>query len=222
MRASRTAPTRHALLQTNERLETARKGLTLLERRQRRLAVLLRALVDRWRASADDLEAAYEAAERTRTRAFEREGRVALEAAAFAREDHAEVLLLSQRIQGLPVPLLLSRGISKRLDQRGYGLLGTSAAVDEAAAAHEALLEALLRHTELELAVRVVLAEVGQLTVRVNALRHRLIPDLEERKAYVEFHLAEREREERLVQRFVKRKRERERSRRRGGPFRPG
>lgn len=169
--------------------------------------MLMKSLLARWERGQAELEAAFDDAERRHALALEREGVIALEGAAMAREDHAEVLFLSRRLQGLPLPMVLSRGITKGLDERGYGLLGTSAAVDETAAAHEAVLELVVRQVELELTLHILVSEIRRLNVRVNALRHRIIPNLETREATIEFHLAEREREERLRQRFFKRRR---------------
>lgn len=221
MPARRVPPTRHALLRTNERLERTRRALTVLERRRDGLVVLMRSLLAQWRTQDERVEAAFADAESTRTLALEREGVVALKAAAEAREDHAELLLATQRLQGLPVPLILVRGVAKRLDERGYGILGTSAAIDETADAHETVLGLVVRQAELETALRIVLLTIRRTNVRVNALRYRVVPDLEATRAYIEFHLAEREREERLVQRFFKRKREARRRRAGRGPGHP-
>lgn len=214
----RTPPTRHSLLKTNEELKTATRGLTILERRRKRLVSLVMALLDRWKEQRGRLDAGFVAARQLRDRALELEGAIALRSAALAREDHAEVLFLTQELQGVPIPLVLARGITKRLDERGYGILGTTSAIDETAASHEEVLELVVRQAELTLALRVLLARIRQLTVRTNALRHRLVPELEGRKRSIEEHLAEREREERLIQRFIKRKRDASRhERHRGG-----
>lgn len=215
MRATRVTPTRHALNETTDRLEVARTGMAVLERRRDGLVLLTLSLLERWRDCESDLEAAFERATRTRDRALELEGLAPLVGAAEARATHPELLVVTHSLEGVPVPLFLSRGVHSRLDERGYGLVGTSAAVDETADAHEAVIEHVVRRAEVELVVRVLLAEIRWATIRVQALRHRVIPDLEETVRYVEAHLAEREREERLVQRFVKRKREAAREARR-------
>lgn len=208
MPSRRVTPTRHSLLETNEELTTAERGLDILERRRDRLVFVMLDLLERFRELEASLEEAYATAVTRRTDALELDGIVALKAAAEARPDHAEFLPLTQQLEGLPVPLFLSHGISKRLDERGYGLLGTSAAIDETAETHEAVLDLLIRTAELEITLRIFLLEIRRTNVRVHGLRSKVIPDLEARKAYIEFHLAEREREERNVQRFFKRRRE--------------
>jgi hypothetical protein len=39
----------------------------------------------------------------------------------MSRTAHAELLSLTQELQGLPVPFVLGRGVTKPLDERGYG-----------------------------------------------------------------------------------------------------
>lgn len=208
MPSRRTTPTRHVLLQTRKQLRAVEKGTDILDRRRHALVFLVQWLLERWRTQEDQLQEAFADAERARTEALEFDGIVALESAALARSDHPELLFLTQELEGIPVPLILSRGISKDLDDRGYGLLGTSAAIDETAATHERVLRLAVQQAELSASLSILLFEIRRLNVRINALEKKLIPDLQDRIDYIEFHLAEREREERLVQRFFKRKRE--------------
>lgn len=208
MPARRIPPTRHSLLRITEQLETATWGLKILERRRQSLVDLAMWLLGRWQRQNHRLDEAFGYAREVRNAALEYEGIVSLTSAGMARRNHVELLFFTQQLQGLPVPFLLSGRIGTRLDERGYGLLGTSAATDEVASSHEDVLSLVVQQAELGLTLRILFAEIRRLNVRVNALRHKLVPELEARKASIEFHLAEREREERLVQRFFKRKRE--------------
>lgn len=208
MSPRRPPPTRHALHRLEREIETARTAVEVLDQRRTRLVGLALGLIDRWKDQEADLEAAFAEAEAVRNQAVEREGLVALRSAARARSDRAELLFLTQEIQGVPVPLILSRGISKRLGDRGYGIVGTSAAMDETAAAHERVLELVVRQAELGTALRAFLGEIRRTSIRYHAIDRKLLPELEAQRAGIVLHLAEREREERLIQAFAKRKRE--------------
>jgi len=72
---------------------------------------------------------------------------------------------------GVVVPQIESRKEKKSLDERGYGLLGSSARIDEAADAYEELLEKVILAAEVETAMKKMLTEIETTKRRVNALK---------------------------------------------------
>ncbi len=86
--------------------------------------------------------------------------------------------------------------IKKTLEQRGYGLLGTSSVIDDAADAYEDLLEAIITSAELEGGVKHLLDEIERTRRRVNALEFKVIPELEEIRRLIEDQRDEMERQE--------------------------
>jgi len=111
---------------------------------------------------------------------------------------------------GVVVPEIESSRVRKNIDQRGYGLLGTSARIDEAADAYEQLLETIILAAEVETAMKKMLDEIETTSRRVNALEFKLLPELRENKEYIEQKLEEQEREEIFRMKKIKDKKEAE------------
>ncbi|HEX7514479.1 MAG TPA: V-type ATP synthase subunit D, partial [archaeon] len=123
------------------------------------------------------------------------EGVIEVYSAAFALKQKPEVALTSKSLMGVVVPEIEYTAINQSLDERGYGIIGTSSAIDEAAAAYEELLEKVIRAAEVETAVKRLLMEIERIKRRVNALEFRVIPDLKEAEVFIVFRLEEMERE---------------------------
>jgi V/A-type H+-transporting ATPase subunit D len=138
------------------------------------------------------------------------EGDVAVRGAAAALDEHPEITTQSKNIMGVVVPQIESSSVKKSLDQRGYGVLGTSARIDEAADAYEQLVETVILAAEVETAMKKMLEEIEQTKRRVNALEYKLLPELYENKEYIEQKLEEQEREEIFRLKKIKAKKEAE------------
>jgi len=85
--------------------------------------------------------------------------------------------------------------VAKEPQQRGYGLIGTSSRIDEAAAAFERLLEDIIVSAEIETTMKRLLEEIEKTKRRVNALEFKVIPELKEVEAFIRLRLEEMERE---------------------------
>ena len=207
-RHGRVAPTHHELVEVQRQLRIAQKGEHVLERRRDGLVFALLDLLDRWRAVRERADGEYRRAARLHALGAAREGDIALRALAEARATRPELLLDETKLFGLRVPIFLSRNVSTWFEERGYGVVGTSALDDELAAAYESLLESVVTLAELRAVLAVVLAEVRRLRIRVNYLTHRLIPELESERRYIKRYLEEREQEEHYRYLWLKRRRE--------------
>jgi V/A-type H+-transporting ATPase subunit D len=157
-----------------------------------------------------DLDENYRSAQRKIDMARAMEGDVAVRGAAAALKEHPEITTQSKNIMGVVVPQIESSRVRKSLDQRGYGLLGSSARIDEAADAYEELLESIILAAEVETAMKKMLTEIETTKRRVNALEFKLLPDLNENKEYIEQKLEEQEREEIFRLKKIKAKKEEE------------
>jgi V/A-type H+-transporting ATPase subunit D len=109
---------------------------------------------------------------------------------------------------GVVVPQIESSKVKKSIDERGYGLLGSSARIDEAADAYEELLEKVILAAEVETAMKKMLTEIETTKRRVNALEFTLLPTLYENQEYIEQKLEEQEREEIFRLKKIKAKKE--------------
>ena len=100
-------------------------------------------------------------------------------------------------------------GIANTLSERGYGLLGTSSVIDDAADSCAGMVDAIITMAEVRTQVLLLLREIGILTRRVNALEKMLLPDLKARERTIGSIRDEREREEFNRLFLIKRKKNR-------------
>jgi V/A-type H+-transporting ATPase subunit D len=203
-------PTRKNLMQIEERIELSERGHDTLEKKRDGLIMEFMEILDQAQDVRSDMEANYEDAQRAIDMARTMEGDVAVRGAASALKEHPEITTQSKNIMGVVVPQIESTKVRKDLQERGYGLLGTSARIDEAADAYEQLLESIILAAEVETAMKKMLDEIETTKRRVNALEFKLLPDLEENQEYIEQKLEEQEREEIFRMKKIKAKKEEE------------
>lgn len=124
------------------------------------------------------------------------EGATGVLLAALSVETSPAYTAGHRNVFGVRLPELEPVMVKKTLDQRGYGILGTSSVIDDAADAYEDLLEAIIASAELEGGVKRLLDDIERTRRRVNALEFRIIPDLEETRRFIEDRRDEMERQE--------------------------
>jgi V/A-type H+-transporting ATPase subunit D len=123
------------------------------------------------------------------------DGAIAVKSAAFALKVHPEIQLRSKNVMGLVVPEIEATSLRATSDNRGYGVIGTSTYIDEAAKAFEDLTETIIKAAEIETTMKRLLDEIEKTKRRVNALEYKVIPDLKESAAFIQLRLEEMERE---------------------------
>lgn len=203
-------PTRKNLMEIRDRIEFSKRGHSTLEDKRDALVLEFMDILEQAQDVRQQLESDYATAQETIDVARAIEGDLAVRGAASALKEHPEITLQSKNVMGVVVPQIESTRVEKRLDQRGYGILGTSARIDEAATAYESLLETVILAAEVETAMRKMLEEIETTKRRVNALEFKLLPELEESQEYIERKLEEQEREEIFRLKKIKDKKEAE------------
>ena len=203
-------PTRKNLMAIEDRIDLSERGHDTLEQKRDGLIMEFMDILDQAQDVRSDLAADYETAQRTLDMARAMEGDVAVRGAAAALKEHPEITTQSKNIMGVVVPQIESSKVKKSLDERGYGLLGSSARIDEAADAYEELLESIILAAEVETAMKKMLEEIETTKRRVNALEFTLLPRLYENQEYIEQKLEEQEREEIFRLKKIKAKKEEE------------
>jgi V/A-type H+-transporting ATPase subunit D len=203
-------PTRKELMEIEDRIDLSERGHDTLEQKRDGLIMEFMDILDQAQEVRGGLSADYEEAQRKLNMARAMEGDVAVRGAAAALKEHPEITTQSKNIMGVVVPEIESSRVKKSLDQRGYGLLGTSARIDEAAEAYEELLESIILAAEVETAMKKMLEEIETTKRRVNALEFKLLPELYENQEYIEQKLEEQEREEIFRLKKIKAKKEEE------------
>ena len=203
-------PTRKNLMAIEDRIELSERGHDTLEQKRDGLIMEFMDILDQAQDVRADLSDDYETAQRTIDMARAMEGDVAVRGAAAALKEHPEITTRSKNIMGVVVPQIESTKVKKSIDERGYGLLGSSARIDEAADAYEELLESIILAAEVETAMKKMLEEIETTKRRVNALEFTLLPQLYENQEYIEQKLEEQEREEIFRMKKIKDKKESE------------
>ncbi|MGM0398221.1 MAG: V-type ATP synthase subunit D [Halobacteriota archaeon] len=203
-------PTRKNLMEIEDRIQLSERGHDTLEQKRDGLIMEFMDILDQAQDVREEMEADYDRAQEAIDSARAIEGDVAVRGAAAALKEHPEITVESKNIMGVVVPQIESSKVKKTLDQRGYGVLGTSAHIDEAAEAYEDLLDSIVLAAEVETAMKKMLTEIETTKRRVNALEFKLLPDLYENQEYIQQKLEEQEREEIFRMKKVKAKKERE------------
>ncbi|MDZ5811185.1 V-type ATP synthase subunit D [Halorubrum sp. AD140] len=203
-------PTRKNLMAIEDRIDLSERGHDTLEQKRDGLIMEFMDILDQAQDVRSDVSETYETAQRKIDMARAMEGDVAVRGAAAALKEHPEITTQSKNIMGVVVPQIESSKVRKSLDERGYGLLGSSARIDEAADAYEALLEKVILAAEVETAMKKMLTEIETTKRRVNALEFTLLPSLYENQEYIEQKLEEQEREEIFRMKKIKAKKEEE------------
>ena len=203
-------PTRKNLMAIEDRIELSERGHDTLEQKRDGLIMEFMDILDQAQDVRSEVAEDYETAQRKIDMARAMEGDVAVRGAAAALKEHPEITTRSKNIMGVVVPQIESSKVKKSLDERGYGLLGSSARIDEAADAYEELLESVILAAEVETAMKKMLEEIETTKRRVNALEFTLLPQLYENQEYIEQKLEEQEREEIFRLKKIKAKKEEE------------
>ena len=208
--AQEVKPTRKELMEIDDRIDLSERGHDTLEQKRDGLIMEFMDILDQAKDVREQVDENYETAQRKLDLARAMEGDIAVRGAASALDEHPEITIQSKNIMGVVVPQIESSGVKKDLDQRGYGVMGTSARIDEAADAYEELLESIILAAEVETAMKEMLEEIETTKRRVNALEFKLLPELNEAKDYIEQKLEEQEREEIFRLKKIKAKKEEE------------
>ena len=197
--------TRMALLAARGQLDMARLGEALLEQKRE---ALLRELYREVRlvfTAHEEVEAAAAAARIALEAARVRLGAETVSAAASAAHGGLSVDLVSGTVMGVPVPAIESHGLVRAPGERGRAPEASGPALELAAERFEEELTLALRLASMESRVRRLAREIRRTSSRVNALRTRVIPELDGEVRAIEFALEQREREDRHRRKSFKR-----------------
>tara|TARA_B100001029_G_scaffold37063_1_gene28417 strand:+ start:3956 stop:4543 length:588 start_codon:yes stop_codon:yes gene_type:complete len=183
------------LIETKRKIKLSKSGYKLLKMKRDGLIMEFFELLPKVKDLRSQLSELYSDAMEKLAIAVAADGKTALESAANCLNKAPEVELSSKNIMGVVVPSVEVTAVEKSLEDRGYGLIGTSIRVDEAVHAFEKLSEMIILAAEGETTMKKLLDEIESTKRRVNALEFKVIPNLEEVAKYISFRLEELERE---------------------------
>jgi len=188
-------PTRSELLEIKKRIKLTKSGHKILKMKRDGLIIEFFKILEQAKQVRVKIVKDYDEAMAKIGVAQAVDGAIAVRSAAFALRLHPEVTLRSKNVMGIVVPEIETNSLKSTVDQRGYGVIGTSTYIDEATRAFENLVETLVQAAEIETTMKKLLDEIEKTKRRVNALEFKVIPELEEAKAFIELRLQEMERE---------------------------
>lgn len=178
-----------------KKIKTSEKGYKLLRMKRDSLIMEFFKVLDKAKEIRGQITEKYKIARQKIAVAEAIEGAVGVKSAALSLIEVPFMELTTKNVMGIVVPQIKAKSVRKRLDERGYGIIESSARIDEAAEAYEDLVEDIIIAAEAETTMRKLLDEIEKTKRRVNALEFKIIPDLKSAEAFIRLRLEELERE---------------------------
>jgi len=189
-------PTRMELIKLRRRIKMAKRGHALLKMKRDGLIMEFRELLEEAKKVIGGMAEKYERAQQKLALAMAVDGVIAVKSIALSRQCEPRFVMHRKNIMGVVVPVIKrEEKIIKCVVEREYGVLGTTARIDEAVEAYEQLVDAILEVAEIETTIRRLIEEIEKTKRRVNALEYRVIPSMEETAKFIAFKLEEMDRE---------------------------
>jgi V/A-type H+-transporting ATPase subunit D len=213
-------PTRMELMRMKAQIRLAEQGRDLLRQKMDALIQEFFKILSTVSESRDELEQVSRAADLALMIAEAVDDPITLRSASFATRRSITVDITGKNIMGVPVPVIEKKRVSKNMLERGYGIITTSARIDETAERYEVELDLLIKLAEIETAMRRLGTEIQMNRRRVNALEQILIPELKSQAKYIKNAIEEREREDlfrlKKVKSIIERKKRKAKKKKKG------
>jgi V/A-type H+-transporting ATPase subunit D len=195
MGAHDVTPNRSVLLDLKKRLKMTQSGYKVLKMKRDGLIIEFFEVLEKARKMREGVSSDYDSAMEKITIARVVVGDIAVKSAAYALKADPQVSVGSKSIMGMMVPKVEATRIHTNITEKGYGVISTSAYIEDASMAFEKLLDTIVRAAEVETTMKKLLDEIEKTKRRVNALEFKIIPELNESVRFVRFNLEEMERE---------------------------
>lgn len=189
-------PTRSELIKLNKKIKLAKSGHGLLKRKRDGLIKEFFSVLNKAKETKSRLQDSYIGARQTIGLARAVEGTLVVKSAAFALKQKSDVEVKTKAVMGVVVPEVKSEYAVQQLQERGYGIIGTSAYVDDAAESYENVIKNIIIAAEIETTLRKLLLEIDKTKRRVNALEFKVIPEMTASSKFIRLRLNEMERED--------------------------
>jgi len=202
------SPTRINLIQTKKTLALAESGRSILERKRDILLRELRHSIYEAEKARENLTEALAKAYESLNEANIAKGSGTVENVALGSSREADFLLDYRSIMGVTVPVLEFQSETEVKPDYGFG--NTSAELDKAFKQFYAVLEVVAELARAEGITFQIANDIRKTQRRVNALDHVLIPSYRGTVKRIELVLEEKEREEfvrtKRIKRMIKRR----------------
>ncbi len=195
MGANDVKPTRSELIELKKKIKLSESGHKLLKMKRDGLILEFFEILNKAKDVQSVLNTSFKEASEKIGIAKSVEGTITVKSTAFALKDAPYIEVESINVIGVVVPKIESSSVRKPMNKRGYGVLGTSSYIDEAADSYEILVENIILAAEIETTMKRLLDDIEKTKRRVNALEFKVIPELSEAMIFIQLRLEEMERE---------------------------
>lgn len=184
-------PTRMELLNLKKRVKSAVRGHKLLKDKQDGLMKTFMEIIQEAKSTRREIEAKLGGAFKNFMQASSMMFPEMLESALLYPSAKVDLSVTTRNVMSCYIPYF-------KLEQEGdilnYGYVQTSGELDMALAAFQEVFPLMIKLAEIEKQAERLAAELETTRRRVNALEHKLIPDLKETVKFIQMKLAEAER----------------------------
>ncbi len=188
-------PTRSELIELKKKIKLSEGGHKLLKMKRDGLILEFFEILEKAKSIRAELDAQFNVSMEKVNIAKSVEGTLTVKSTAFSFKDTPSLEVQSKNVMGVVVPKIESSSVRKRINDRGYGIIGTSSRIDEAVDTYEVLVEKIILAAEIETTIKKLLDEIEKTKRRVNALEFKVIPELTEARDFIMLRLDEMERE---------------------------
>lgn len=188
-------PTRSELIELKKKIKLSEGGHKLLKMKRDGLILEFFEILEKAKSIRTELDAQFDVSMEKVNIAKSVEGTVTVKSTAFSFKDTPSLEVQSKNVMGVVVPKIESSSVRRDINDRGYGIIGTSSRIDEAVDAYEVLVEKIILAAEIETTIKKLLDEIEKTKRRVNALEFKVIPELTEARDFIILRLDEMERE---------------------------
>jgi V/A-type H+-transporting ATPase subunit D len=188
-------PTRMELLKLRRRVKLAGRGHKLLKEKRDALVSEFMIVIRQYKEARNFAEESLGSAFHNLLMAEVLLGFQDIEQISDITLRDIDIDLSIKNIMGVSIPVLKAYDLVRKVNERGYGFLSTTAKLDDAAKSFEESLTLLLNLAEVEESVRRIAEEIEKTKRRVNALEYIVIPRLKATIKHIEMRMEEIERE---------------------------
>ena len=184
-------PTRMALLDLKRRVKGAQRGHKLLKDKQDGLMQQFMQIIQEAKELREEVEKRLGDAFKQFliAGAWMNDGDLAN--ALSSPQAKMSLTVKTKNVMSVRIPFF---ELQKEGDVKTYGMTGTNAFLDEAVEAFEELFPVLIKLAQIEKQAEALAIELETTRRRVNALEHKMIPDLQDTVKYIRLKLDEGER----------------------------
>lgn len=184
-------PTRMELLNLKKRVTSAVRGHKLLKDKQDGLMKTFMEIIREAKSLRKEIEEKLGKAFKNFMQASSMMSPEMLETALLYPSAKVDLEVKTKNVMSVHIPYFK---LKQEGDILNYGYLQTSAELDMSLSALQEILPSLIKLAEIEKQAQRLAEELETTRRRVNALEHKLIPDLQETVKFISMKLAETER----------------------------